>query len=182
MKSLCVFCASKPGADARYLDLARAVGRSLAAKGITLVYGGGRVGLMGAMADAALAARGKVVGVMPRQLMERELGHGGLTELHIVESLSHRKSLLVDLADATVALPGGIGTLDELFEAWTWTYLGVNSKPCGLLNAFQYYDPLLGFLDRAGTEGFVPADARARLLVDSDWDRLLEKLTAAVGV
>jgi uncharacterized protein (TIGR00730 family) len=181
MKSLCVFCASKPGTDPRYLDLATSVGRSLAGKGITLVYGGGRVGLMGAMADAALAARGRVIGVMPRQLMERELGHSGLTDLHIVESLSERKSRLVDLADATVALPGGIGTLDELFEAWTWQYLGVKRKPCALLNAFSYYDPLLRFLDQAVAAGFVPADARSGLIVEGDWDRLLEKLAAATG-
>jgi uncharacterized protein (TIGR00730 family) len=181
MQSLCVFCASKPGVDARYLDLAIAVGRSLAEKSIALVYGGGRVGLMGAMADAALAAGGRVIGVMPRQLMERELGHGGLTELHIVESLSQRKSLLVDLADATVALPGGIGTLDELFEAWTWQYLGVKRKPCALLNAFRYYDPLLEFLDRSVVEGFLPPDARTSLIVESDWDRLLAKLELAVG-
>jgi uncharacterized protein (TIGR00730 family) len=113
--------------------------------------------------------------------MERELGHSGLTELRIVESLSQRKSLLVDLADATVALPGGIGTMDELFEAWTWQYLGVKHKPCALLNAFRYYDPLLEFLDRSVVEGFLPADARTSLIVESDWDRLLEKLALAVG-
>src|SRR5262249_38923119 len=144
-----------PGNRPEYLVMARLTGELIARRGLTLVYGGGRVGLMGALADAALAAGGKVVGVIPQVLLDKGVGHPGLTQLHVVSTLSERKLLMSDLADAFLALPGGIGTMDELFEAWTWTQLNLQSKPCGLLNFNGYYDPLLAFIERAVAEGFL---------------------------
>jgi uncharacterized protein (TIGR00730 family) len=176
MKSLCVFCGSNPGRHPRYLQTAREVGRLVASRGDVLVYGGGRVGLMGALADAALEAGGKVVGVIPRLLLEREVGHAGLTELHVVDSMAQRKLTMGDLSDAFLTLPGGIGTMDELFEAWTWTQLNLHRKPCGLLNLEGYYDPLIEFVDRCVSEGFLRADHRAALLADSDAPRLVQRL------
>ena len=179
MKSLCVFCGSSPGQRPAYAAMEVRTGELLAQRGLTLVYGGGRVGLMGALADAALAAGGRVVGVIPQMLIDQEVGHSGLSQLHVVRTMSERKLLMGDLADAFLALPGGIGTMDELFEAWTWTQLGLHRKPCALLNQDGYYDPLLAFLDRAVTEGFLQPRYRAALLVADDVETALDRLDAA---
>lgn len=179
MKSICVFCGSNPGHRPEYLEVARATGRSIARRQLTLVYGGGRVGLMGALADAALAAGGRVVGVIPQLLLDREAGHAGLTELHVVTTLSQRKSMMAELSDGFLALPGGIGTLDELFEAWTWTQLELHRKPCGLLNQAGYYDALVTFLDNMVAEGFQRPRHRAALLVGAAVETLLDQLQAA---
>lgn len=179
MKSLCVFCGSSPGNRPGYAALAVRTGELIARRGLTLVYGGGRVGLMGALADAALAAGGRVVGVIPQMLIDLEVGHVGLSQLHVVRTMSERKLLMGDLADAFLALPGGIGTMDELFEAWTWTQLGLHRKPCALLNPGGYYDPLVAFLDRAVEEGFLQQRYRAALFVDADLETALDRLAAA---
>jgi uncharacterized protein (TIGR00730 family) len=177
VKALCIFCGSSSGVRPDYSDLARALGVSLARRGIEVVYGGGRVGLMGALADAALAAGGRVTGVIPQLLVEKEVGHNGLSELHIVETMSQRKWLMGELSDAFLALPGGIGTMDELFEAWTWTQLGLHRKPCGILNFQGYYQPLIAFLDRAVEQGFLRPRHRDDLLVDDDLERLIGSLS-----
>ncbi len=181
MKSLCVFCGSSPGRRPEYAAVAARTGELIARRGLTLVYGGGRVGLMGALADAALAAGGRVVGVIPQRLIDRAVGHAGLSQLHVVRTMSERKLLMGDLSDAFLALPGGIGTMDELFEAWTWTQLGLHSKPCALLNQDGYYDPLLEFLERSVSEGFLQPRYRAGLLVAADVDNALDQLSAAVS-
>ena len=177
MRSVCVFCGSNSGADPGYLTLAREFGDLLARREITLVYGGGRVGLMGAMAEAALAAGGQVIGVIPQMLLDKEVGHRGLTELHVVGTMAQRKQLMGDLSEAFVTLPGGIGTMDELFEAWTWTQLELHRKPCGLLNHGGYYDALIEFLDHAVEQGFLRPRFRAALIVDTEMTRLLERLS-----
>lgn len=176
MNSVCVFCGSSPGADPAYVRGAQRLGRVLAGSGIRLVYGGASVGVMGALADAVLAEGGEAIGVIPRGLQQREVGHPGLSELHVVESMHERKARMAELADAFLALPGGLGTLEELFEVWTWAQLGIHAKPCGLLNVRGYFDPLLGFLDQAVSEGFVPAAHRAMLQVDTDPGALLARL------
>lgn len=181
MRSLCVFCGSSPGTRPDYAALASRAGALIARRNLTLVYGGGRVGLMGALADAALAAGARVIGVIPQMLIDREVGHAGLSELHVVRTMSERKLLMGDLSDAFLALPGGIGTMDELFEAWTWTQLGLHRKPCALLNQDGYYDPLIAFLDRAVEEGFLLPRYRAALLVDTGLESLLERLVAPAG-
>jgi uncharacterized protein (TIGR00730 family) len=158
------------------MEMARNVGTRLARRGVAIVYGGGRVGLMGALADAALAANGRVIGVMPQMLVDREVGHSGLSELHIVRTMAERKELMGSLADGFLTLPGGTGTMDELFEAWTWTQLGLQQKPSALLNFRGYYDPLIAFLDRAVSEGFLDAHNRANLWVEHDAERLVERL------
>lgn len=179
MKSLGVFCGSHSGRGEIYRTAVAAFAREVARRGLTIVYGGGNVGLMGVVADAALAAGGRVVGVLPRFLMEREVGHAGLSELHLVDSMHERKARMAELSDAFVALPGGLGTLEELFEAWTWMQLGLQQKPCGLLAVGSYFDPLLAFLDRAVEEGFVSSRHRALLKVASDPAVLLSKLASA---
>jgi len=151
----------------------------LAHRKVTLIYGGGRVGLMGALADAALRGGGRVVGVIPQLLLDKEVGHTGLSELVIVGTMSARKLAMGRLADAFLTLPGGIGTMDELFEAWSWTQLGLQDKPSGLLNHAGYYDALVQFLDRTVSEGFLKAESRATLLVDEDMARLVDRLFAA---
>ena len=176
MKSLCVFCGSSPGNHPRYLDTARRLGRAVAERGLTLVYGGGRVGLMGALADSALLAGGMVVGVIPKLLLDREAGHRGLSELHVVNTMAERKQMMGDLSDAFLTLPGGIGTMDELFEAWTWTSLGLQDKPSGLLNQDGYYDALLQFLDTTVSEGFLRPRYRSVLIVERQLEPLLERL------
>lgn len=176
---VCVYCGSSPGARPAYLEAARRTGERLGAGGHALVYGGASVGLMGAVADAALAAGAEVRGVLPRALADRELAHGGLTELHVVGSMHERKRLMADLSDAFVALPGGIGTFEELFEVWTWTQLGFHAKPVGLLDVEGYYAPLVAFLDRATAEGFVKPVHRDVLVVDEDPEALLARLAAA---
>ncbi|MGS4989328.1 LOG family protein [Roseibium sp. RP-7] len=154
MKSICVFCGSSYGALEAYADIACETGRAIAEQGYTLVYGGAKVGLMGTVADAALAAGGKVIGVLPRSLQDKEIGHEGLSELHLVDSMHERKAMMADLSDAFIALPGGVGTLEEIFEVWTWGQLGYHKKPCGFLNAEGYYDHLIAFLDHQTEQGF----------------------------
>jgi uncharacterized protein (TIGR00730 family) len=178
MRTLCVFCGSKPGLGAGYVEMARNVGTLIARRGVAIVYGGGRVGLMGALAEAALAANGRVIGVIPQMLIDREVGHSGLSELHVVRTMAERKELMGSLADGFLTLPGGTGTMDELFEAWTWTQLGLQRKPSALLNYGGYYDPLIAFLDRAVEQGFLDAHNRQNLWVDDDADRLIARLCA----
>lgn len=148
MESICVFCGSSNGSDPAYAKAARHLGQAIAGNGLTLVYGGGHVGLMGVVADAALEAGGEVIGVMPKSLVDREIAHTGLTKLHVVSSMHERKALMADLSDGFIALPGGNGTLEEFFEVLTWAQLGEHDKPCGLLNAAGYYDPLLAVFDQ----------------------------------
>jgi uncharacterized protein (TIGR00730 family) len=172
-RRICVFCGSNAGRHPGYRRLAEALGRALAGRGLGVVCGGGRVGLMGALADAALAAGGEVIGVIPQALMDREIGHRGLTELRIVGSMHERKALMAELADGFVALPGGIGTLEELFEVWTWAQLGLHAKPCGLLDTDGFFQPLVGFLDHLVDTGFVQAAHRAMLVTAETPDALL---------
>jgi hypothetical protein len=168
IRRACVFCGSNPGRDAVYAETARTLGGLLAEHGIGLVYGGGRVGLMGALADAALAAGGAVIGVIPRGLVDRELAHPGLSELRVVETLHERKAVMAELADAFVALPGGLGTLEELAEVLSWAQLGLHSKPCLLVDVSGYFGPFLRWLDGAVAAGFVaPADRELLQVVDS---------------
>lgn len=176
MRRVAVFTGSSPGNHPEYLEAARDFGDTLARRGLTLVYGGARVGLMGAMADAVLAAGGAVTGVMPEALVAKEVAHAGLTELHVVRSMHERKALMADLADAFVAMPGGWGTLDELFEILTWAQLGLHRKPCAVLNIRGYFDPLLAFLDHSVREGFVRAEHRGMLLVARSPGELLDRL------
>ena len=178
LAAVCVFCGSTPGVDERYLAAARDMGALLARRGITMVYGGARAGLMGVAADAALEDGGRVVGVMPRGLWAREIGHTGLSELLIVESMHERKALMASRADAFVALPGGAGTLEELFEVWTWAMLGIHTKPVGVLNVAGFYDPLLELIEHLATQGFVRAQHRDALLADDDAGRLLARMAA----
>ncbi len=176
--SLCVYCGSRSGRDPALATAAAAVGRHIGAQGWQLVYGGGNVGLMGIVADAALEAGGRVVGVIPRSLMEREVGHLGLHELHVVDTMHQRKQLMAERADAFVALPGGIGTLEEFYEAWTWRQLGYHAKPIGLLNVAGYYDLLLQFMQRSVDEGFVGDGQMAFVAASDDPVALLEALHA----
>jgi uncharacterized protein (TIGR00730 family) len=168
MKRLCIFCGSSPGHDPVYAAGARALGETIARAGIGLVYGGGRVGLMGIVADAAMAAGGEAIGVIPQALFDREVGHAGLTELRVVGSMHERKAMMADLADGFVALPGGIGTLEELFEIWTWGQLGDHRKPVALMNIAGFYDPLTAFLDQLVTAGFFKPEHRAMLIAGTD--------------
>jgi len=174
--SLCVYCGSRTGADPAYASAAAAVGELIGRRGWRLVYGGGRAGLMGIVADAALAAGASVVGVIPSTLMERELGHPGLDELHVVETMHERKQMMAERSDAFLALPGGIGTFEELFEVWTWRQLGYHDKPVGLLNVGGYYDTLLDFLGITERQGFVQPAQRQLLQVDTDPAGLLAVL------
>jgi uncharacterized protein (TIGR00730 family) len=176
VRSVCVFCGSSPGRDARYLAAAGAFGALLADRGHRLVYGGGRVGLMGALADGALARGGDVVGVIPEMMVGRELAHPRLGELRVVGSMHERKATMADLADGFVALPGGIGTLEELFEVWTWGQLGLHRKPCGLLDVDGYYSGLLEFLGHAESSGFIGGDTMRLLVVERDGETLLDSL------
>ena len=178
LQTVCVFCAASPGVDAVYVERAAAMGRLLATSGRRLVYGGGRTGLMGALADAALNAGGEVVGIMPRHLVEREVAHVGLTELHVVVSMHERKALLSELSDGFLAMPGGLGTLEELFEVWTWGQLGLHRKPYGILEVGGFYAPLLHFLDHAVNEGFIRQEYRDLLVVDTDPRALIERMEA----
>lgn len=176
MQSVCVFCGSNTGNGDVYSAAARALAAATVRRGLRLVYGGGSIGLMGVLGDAALAAGGHVIGVTPRRLLERELVHTGLTELHVVETMNEHKALMAQLSDAFIALPGGMGTLDELFEMLTWTQLGFHRKPCGVLDAGNYFDRLMAFLDHAVAERFVMPEHRSMLIAEVDSDRLLERL------
>lgn len=174
--SVCVYCGSRPGNSPAFEAAARETGSLIGRLGWQLVYGGGRAGLMGVVADAALAAGARVVGVIPQSLMDREVGHQGLSELHVVRSMHERKSLMAERSDAFLALPGGIGTMEELFEVWTWRQLGYHDKPVGLLNTQGYYDALLAFMDVSVAGGFVAPAQRALLKVDADAASLLQRL------
>jgi uncharacterized protein (TIGR00730 family) len=179
LSSLCVYCGSSLGARPEYAQLARQVGAELAQQGRRLVYGGGRAGLMGVLADAAMAAGGEVIGVMPEPLMVRELGHRGITTLHVVRDMHERKYRMAELAQGFIALPGGWGTLEELSEMVTWSQLGLHQKPVGLLNTAGYFDGLLEFITHMISERFVGEAQRDLILVDSDPSRLLERLDAS---
>ncbi|RZS58687.1 TIGR00730 family Rossman fold protein [Sphaerotilus mobilis] len=176
--SICVYCGSRLGAQDAYADAARALGTAIAARGWRLVYGGGNVGLMGVVADAALAAGGRVCGVIPDSLMRREVGHRGLQELHVVDTMHARKQRMAEESDAFVALPGGIGTFEELFEVWTWRHLGYHDKPVALLDVAGYWQPLLAFMQRTQAEGFVSDEQAAMLVVEDRIDALLDRLVA----
>jgi uncharacterized protein (TIGR00730 family) len=176
IRSVCVFCGSNAGNDPRFASAAREFGELLAKEGLALVYGGGHVGLMGILADAVLASGGKAIGVIPRALWDREVGHRGLTELHIVETMHERKAMMASLADAFVALPGGLGTLEEIFEVWTWAQLGIHAKPLGFLDVAGFYGTLLEFLDRGVEVGFIRPQYRAMAIVDTDPVALLRRL------
>src|SRR5215208_4700971 len=174
MRRLCVFSGSSPGGHPDYAQAAEELGRALAAQRIGLVYGGAHVGLMGAIADAALDAGGEVVGVIPQALVDREIAHTGLTDLHVVGSMHERKAKMAELADGFIALPGGMGTLEELFEVYTWTQLGLHSKPLGLLDVRGYYDELVAFLDHTVEERFMTVEHREMLVVEERAEALLE--------
>jgi uncharacterized protein (TIGR00730 family) len=174
LRRICVFCGASDGRDPRYADVARLVGAELANRGIELVYGGGRRGLMGAVADGALAAGGQVIGVIPAALVDRELAHRGVTELRIVDTLHERKAVMAELSDAFLALPGGLGTLEELAEVLSWAQLALHAKPIGALDVGGYFAALGAFLDHATAEGFIAERQRALLIVDDDLDRLLD--------
>jgi uncharacterized protein (TIGR00730 family) len=178
MNRLCVFCGSSPGRDPAYLAVAAELGTLLAKRRIGLVYGGAGIGLMGTLADAAQAAGGEVIGVIPRALVEWEVAHAGLADLRIVASMHERKALMAELSDGFIAMPGGIGTLEELFEVWTWAQLGSHRKPCALLNVFGFYDRLLGFLDFVVDEAFLRPVHRNMLLVGETPEGLLKNMEA----
>lgn len=178
--TLCVFCGSRPGSLPAFSAAARAIGSGLARRGWQLVYGGGRVGLMGDVADAARQGKAWVTGVIPESLMQREVGHRGLDELHVVPTMHARKQLMAERADAFVALPGGLGTFEELFEVWTWRQLGYHSRPLALLNTAGYYDGLLGFLRNTVSSGFVYPQQAEMLIVESDPETLLERVAQAL--
>ena len=178
MKNVCVFCGSSPGQGSAWMDAARDLGAALAARGLGVVYGGAHVGTMGAVAGAALAAGGEVVGVMPQRLVDREVAHTSLTRLEIVGTMHERKARMAELADAFIALPGGFGTLDELFEILTWAQIGVHAKPIGLLDIGGFFGPLLAYLDHAVALGFIQPRHRALLHVATDPQALLAVLAA----
>jgi uncharacterized protein (TIGR00730 family) len=178
IRSICVFCGSSIGSSPIYVDVAERTGRLLARSGITVVFGGGGVGLMGALADAALDAGGEVIGVIPEQLVRRELGHRKLSELLIVVSMHERKATMAEISDAFIALPGGAGTLEEFCEIWTWAQLGIHAKPVGLLNVEGYYSTLLTFLDEVTGKGFLSHENRDLILVESEPAPMLDRLRA----
>ncbi|MES0882885.1 TIGR00730 family Rossman fold protein [Roseibium sp. SCP14] len=178
MKSICVFCGSSYGALEAYGEAARETGRVIAENGYRLVYGGAKVGLMGTVADAALAAGGEVIGVLPKSLQDKEIGHEGLNELYLVGSMHERKALMAELSDGFIALPGGVGTLEEIFEVWTWGQLGYHEKPCGFLNIEGYYDQLIGFLDHQAREGFTKKAMRDMAQVADTPEALIDLFKA----
>jgi uncharacterized protein (TIGR00730 family) len=175
MKSLCVYCGSSAGASKAYADAARDMAKTLAENNIALVYGGGNVGLMGVIADEVLRLGGEVTGVIPKALMDREVGHTGLTRLHIVRDMHERKAMMAELSDGFIAMPGGIGTLEELFEVFTWSQLGMHEKPIGLLNVAGFYDGLLAFLRHVVDERFLKAKQAALLVAEASPSSLLER-------
>ena len=176
MQSVCVFCGSSPGLDPAYTEAARSLGRTLAKANIRLVFGGGHVGLMGVVSNAAIEAGGEAIGVIPKFLVERELAHTGLTDLRIVGSMHERKAMMSDLSEGFITLPGGTGTLEEFFEILTWAQLGEHEKPCGLLNVAGYYDPLLTVFDQMVNRGFLSGPNRNLVLIESEPERLLQRL------
>lgn len=180
MKRVCVYCGSRHGKRPAYTAAAQTLGRELAQSGRSLVYGGGNVGLMGVVADAVLEAGGEVIGVIPWPMVTRELAHHGVTKLHVVSSMHERKALMAQLADGFIALPGGVGTLEELFEIWTWAQLGIHQKPLGLLNTDGFYSSLVAFLDHLTAEDFVTPENRSFVRIDADPKSLLEKMSQFV--
>jgi uncharacterized protein (TIGR00730 family) len=178
LKRVCVYCGSREGSKPAYAQAARDLGAALARRGIGLVYGGGRIGLMGVVADAVLAEGGSVTGVIPRALVSKEVAHLDLKDLRVVGSMHERKALMAELSDAFIAMPGGFGTFEEMFEVLTWAQLRFHQKPCGLLNVEGFYDGLLSFLDHAMAEDFIRAQLRASVLVETDPARLLDLLDA----
>lgn len=176
LQRVAVYCASNDGTRPEYLECARSLGTLMAHRGLTVVYGGGRVGLMGALADAALAAGGEVIGVMPHGLVQREVAHHGLTALRVVDSMHERKAMIAELADAFITLPGGLGTIEEFFETWTWAQLGVHRKPIGLFNVAGYWAPLLSLLDHVDAEGFLRGSPRDWLVVSDNASTMLTDL------
>lgn len=181
IKSLGVFCGSSPGSDPAYAAAARELGVLLAERGIRLIYGGGDVGLMGEIADATLQAGGQVEGIIPNFLMEKEVGHRGLTRLHLVDTMHERKALMAELSDAFVAMPGGLGTMEEIFEVWTWLQLALHNKPCGLLNVAGFYDPLVTFLEHMTDHRFVKAEHQNLMMVHDTPGTILEALSSWDG-
>ncbi len=182
MDRVCVFCGSSSGSRPAYRAVAEEVGRYLANLGIGVVFGGGKVGLMGVLADAALAAGGEVIGVIPGHLMAREIGHNGLSKMHVVGSMHERKAMMADLSDGFIALPGGFGTFEEFCEVLTWSQLGLHKKPCGLLNVAEYYSPLLGMFDRAVVEGFLRIENRGIVLSHAEIGKLVAMMEQWVPV
>jgi hypothetical protein len=181
VKRLCVFCGANSGHDPRYGEAAAALGRGIAQAGLGLVYGGASIGLMGAVADAALAEGGEVIGVIPQTLMAREVAHHGLSDLRVVTSMHERKALMADLSDGFIALPGGVGTLEELFEVWTWSHLGLHRKPCGLLDVAGFYSGLGRFIDHVQQEGFLRDGVRNMLLMAEDPTQMIAAMRAYVA-
>jgi uncharacterized protein (TIGR00730 family) len=179
-RRICVFCGSNVGSNPAYRKAAESLGLVLAQRNIELVYGGGNIGLMGVLADSVLAAGGRAIGVIPESLMQKEVGHAGLTELRIVKSMHDRKAMMSDLSDGFIAMPGGFGTFEEFCEVVTWSQLGIQSKPCGLLNVEGFYDPLLELFDHAVREGFLREENRGLVLEDRDAEQLLTKMAAFV--
>lgn len=179
--SLCIYCGSRPGTDPAFVDVARAIGQWIGSHGGQLVYGGGRNGLMGQVADATLAAGGTVVGIIPQALVEKEWAHEGCTELHVVDTMHERKRLMAEHADAFLALPGGIGTFEEFFEVWTWRQLGYHDKPVGLLNLNGYYDGLVDFIGTAVDAQFMGPWQQKLIRIESDWQHLVQALVQEAG-
>ncbi len=178
LQRVCVFCGSRPGVRPAYVEAGRALGALLAARGITLIYGGASVGVMRAVADAALEAGGKVIGVIPRALVDKEVAHAGLTELRVVATMHERKAMMADLSDAVIALPGGFGTFDELFEILTWSQLGMHRKPIGLLDVAGFYAPMVAFLDHVAREGFLSEEDTRRFVRSAGEAELLDALAS----
>lgn len=178
MKRIAVYCGSATPADPVYIEAARAIGTRLAERGIGVVYGGGRLGLMGAIADSALAAGGEVIGVIPEALVMGEVAHRGCTELHVVQTMHQRKQAFTDLSDGFLTIPGGTGTMDELWEAMSWAQLGYHAKPVGLLNVAGFYDPLIAFVERMAEVGFMRPQHRNILIVDDALDALIDRMDA----
>jgi uncharacterized protein (TIGR00730 family) len=179
LHSICVFCGSNTGAGGAYVEAARRLARAIAGRRLKLVYGGGSIGLMGVLGEAALAAGGHVIGVTPRRLLEKEVVHRGLTELHVVETMQERKALMAELSDGFISLPGGLGTLDELTEMLTWNQLGLHRKPSALLDVDGYFDSLAAFLDHAVAQRFITPQHRAMLIVERDPETVLDRLARA---
>ena len=178
MKNICVYCGSSPGRLEVYAEGARGLAQALVARNLGLVYGGASIGLMGLIADSVLALGGRAVGVIPHALAQKEVAHKGLTELHITQSMHERKTLMAELSDGFIAMPGGIGTFEEIFEIWTWAQLGIHAKPCGLLNVGGYFDALTTFLDHATTEQFLKPPQRALLMVEAEPNVLLDRFAS----
>ncbi len=181
MKRICVYCGAKPGARAGYLQAADDLGDALLSRGIGLVYGGGRTGLMGRIADRVAGGGGEAIGIIPQSLLDKEVAHDGLSELKVVAGMHERKALMAELSDGFIAMPGGLGTLEELFEALAWAQLGFHQKPCAVFNACGYYDNLAGFLDHAVAEGFVKSKHRGLMIMEDNPARLLERMAQFVA-